>query len=246
MSSERGPGSTAGAPFAPTQWTAIFLAADETPEGRVALENLCQIYWPPIYAFVRRQGHSPHEAQDLTQGFILQLLERKSIADVEPAKGKFRSFLLAALKNFLANEWDKTQAQKRGGGQMIISLDEMAVESAGDFDLPDNVTPEKAFERRWAESLLEVTLSRLEKDYADDGKERLFQGLKSTLTESRSDIPYAEIAQKLGMSEGSIRVAVHRLRQRYREILRMEIANTVSTPEEVNEELRNLFAALNN
>lgn len=245
MPSEQGSHSTAGAAaFAPTHWTAVFLARGKTPEAESALENLCRTYWPPIYAFIRRQGRSPAEAQDLTQAFILHLLETNALVGVERGKGKFRSFLLASLRNFLANEWDKTKAQKRGGGTLLISLDQMSGENPGDFDLPDAVTPEVIFERRWAESLIDVALSRLEEDYTVNGKVRIFEELKGTLMEARSAVRYVELARRLGTTEASVRVAVHRLRQRYREILRAEIANTVSTPAEVDDEIRKLFAVL--
>jgi len=218
----------------------------DSTHARTALEKLCRTYWQPIYAFVRRQGHSPHDAQDLTQEFFAQLLERRSLADVDRAKGRFRSFLLASLKHFLANEWDKARAQKRGGGQVLIPIDAQSAESACGVDPADQMTADKVFDRRWALSVLDHALLRLREEHIREGKQDLFDQLKVTLTEASRSVRYAEIAAQLGMSEGAVKVAVHRLRQRYRELLRAEIADTVATPAEVEEEIRALFAALAN
>jgi RNA polymerase sigma factor (sigma-70 family) len=217
---------------------------NDTPDARNALEKLCRAYWFPIYAFVRRQGHGPHDAQDLTQDFFARLLEKNYLAEVDPARGRFRSFLLAALKHFLANEWDKAQAQKRGGGQVIIPIDAAVAETSWGSEPADHLTAEKIFERRWALTLLEQVLRRLRAEYVRDGKENLFEQLKPTLTEASRTVAYAEIAARLGTTEGAVKVAVHRLRQRYREVLRAEIADTVASPNEVEDEIRNLFAAL--
>jgi RNA polymerase sigma-70 factor (ECF subfamily) len=208
------------------------------------LEKLCRAYWPPIYAFVRRQGHGPHDAQDLTQEFFARLLEKNYLADVNRAKGRFRSFLLASLKHFLANEWDKARAQKRGGGKILIPIDAATADTSCGFEPADDSTPEKIFERRWALTLLEQVLRRLREEHVRDGKEKLFDQLKPTLTEASREVRYAEIAECIGASEGAVKVAVHRLRKRYREVLRAEIAATVASPGEVEDELRNLFAAL--
>ena len=216
----------------------------DSTHARSALEKLCRTYWQPIYAFVRRQGHSPHDAQDLTQEFFARLLEKKSLADVDRAKGRFRSFLLASLKHFLANEWDKARAQKRGGGQVLIPIDAQSAETACGVDPADQATAEKIFERRWALTLLDHALQRLREEHVREGKESLFEQLKVTLTESSRSVRYAEMASQLQMSEGAVKVAVHRLRQRYRELLRAEIADTVTTPAEVEEEIRALFSAL--
>ena len=231
--------------FTPTHWSVIVAAGrnDSTP-ARVALEKLCRAYWPPIYAYVRRQGHNPHDAQDLTQEFFARLLEKKYLAEVDRAKGRFRSFLLAALKHFLANEWDKSQAQKRGGGQVLIPMDAASAESSCGFQPADPVSAEKVFERRWALTLLDQVLRRLRADYTSEGKEKLFEQLKPTLTEASRTVGYAEIATRLGMTEGAVKVAVHRLRARYRELLRAEIGETVASTAEVEDEIRNLFAAL--
>jgi len=231
--------------FALTHWSVVLAAGrSDSTHARTALEKLCRTYWQPIYAFVRRQGRRPHDAQDLTQEFFARLLEKKSLADVDRAKGRFRSFLLASLKHFLANEWDKARAEKRGGGQVLIPIDAHAAETSYGVDPADNVTAEKIFERRWALILLDHVLQRLRDEYFGDGKERLFEQLKVTLTEASRSVPYAEIATRLEMTEGAVKVAVHRLRQRYRELLRAEIAETVPSPGEVEDEIRNLFAAL--
>lgn len=231
--------------FATTHWSLVLSARDpQSPQSAAALEKLCRTYWFPIYAFVRRQGHGPHDAQDLTQEFFVRLLEKKYLADVDPAKGRFRSFLLASLKHFLANEWDKTKAQKRGGGQVMIPIDIKSAENSGGFEPADHLTAENIFERRWALTLLEQVLRRLRAEYVRDGREKLFEQLKPTLTEASRTVAYAEIAIRLGTTEGAVKVAVHRLRQRYREVLRAEIADTVANPGEVEDEIRNLFAAL--
>jgi RNA polymerase sigma factor (sigma-70 family) len=233
------------AQFAATHWSVVLAARRSDPAQALgALEKLCHAYWHPIYAFVRRQGHPPHDAQDLTQEFFARLLEKNYLAAVDQAKGRFRSFLLASLKHFLANEWDKARAQKRGGGQALIPIDTAGAETSCGFDLADNLTAEKIFERRWALALLDQVLRRLREEYTRDGKERLFEQLKATLTGASRTAPYAEIAARLDTSEGAVKVAAHRLRQRYRELLRAEIADTVAGPAEIDDEIRNLFAAL--
>ena len=231
--------------FAPTRWSVVLAAGrSDSTHAQTALEKLCRTYWPPIYAFVRRQGHSPHDAQDLTQEFFARLLEKNYLADVDRAKGKFRSFLLASLKHFLANEWDKANTQKRGGGKVFVPIDAHTAETKFGIDPADSQSADKIFERRWALTLLEQVLQKLREEFVSDGKEKLFEKLKPTLTEPGRTISYAEIAARLGMSEGAVKIAVHRLRQRYRELIRAEIAETVSSQAEVEEELRNLFAAL--
>lgn len=233
------------ADFAHTHWSVVLTAGrSDTTQAHVALEKLCRTYWPPIYAFIRRQGNNPHDAQDLTQEFFARLLEKKSLADVDRAKGRFRSFLLASLKHFLANERDKARAQKRGGGQTLIPIDVQSAETSVGIEPADHVTADKIFERRWALTLLDHVLLRLRDEYASDGKEKLFEQLKVTLTETSRSVPYAEMAARLEMTEGAVKVSVHRLRQRYREVLRAEIAHTVAGSGEVEDEIRNLFAAL--
>lgn len=216
----------------------------DSTHARSALETLCRTYWQPIYAFVRRQGHSPHDAQDLTQEFFARLLESQSLADVDRTKGRFRSFLLASLKHFLANEWDKAHAQKRGGGRVLIPIDAQSAETSCGVDPADQTTADKIFDRRWALAVLDHALRRLREEHIREGKETLFEQLKVTLTEASRSVRYTEIAARLDMSEGAVKVAVHRLRQRYRELVRAEIADTVATASEVEEEIRALFSAL--
>ena len=231
--------------FALTHWSVVLAAgSSDSVQARDALEKLCRTYWSPIYAFIRRQGHTPHDAQDLTQEFFARLLERRDFAAADPSKGRFRSFLLASLKHFLANEWDKARAQKRGGGKSLIPIDAANAESSCGFEPADNSTAENIFERRWALTLLDQVLRRLRDEYVRDGKQRVFEQLKGTLTEESRSVRYAQIAASLGTSEGAVKVAVHRLRQRYRELLRAEIAQTVASADEVEDEIRNLFAAL--
>ncbi len=251
-SNQTGPGSTSTSAeppprpaFVTTHWSLVVSAGgNDTTQARNALEKLCRAYWFPIYAFVRRQGHNPHDAQDLTQEFFARLLEKNQIAGADRNRGRFRSFLLASLKHFLANEWHKARAQKRGGGQVPIPIDAAAAESKCGFEPADTLTAEKIYERRWALTLLDQVLRRLRDEYTRDGKENLFEQLKPTLTEASRSVRYADIAAQLGTSEGAVKVAVHRLRQRYREVLRAEIADTVASPGEVDDEIRNLFAAL--
>lgn len=239
-------GQQAASPlFDTTHWSVVLTAGQaDTARARDALARLCQTYWHPLYAYVRRIGHSPHDAQDLTQEFFARLLAKNFLAGADESRGRFRSFLLASLKHFLANEWHKARAQKRGGGRAPISIDAATAETSIGFEPADITTAEKIFERRWALTLLEQVLRRLREEYVRDGKQKLFEQLKPTLTEASRAVAYAEIARRLDTTEGAVKVAVHRLRQRYREILRAEIAETVASPEAVEDELRNLFAAL--
>ncbi len=231
--------------FATTHWSVVLTAGrSDTPRAQTALEQLCRNYWPPLYAYVRRVGHSPEDAQDLTQEFFARLLASNTVARADPERGRFRSFLLASLKHFLVNEWEKARAQKRGGQVRLIPL-ELDTAETHFASLPaSSDTPDKAFDRQWALSLLDVVLGRLRKEYTESGRGELFLGLKETLTGGRLEIPYRDLGGRLELSEGAVKVAAHRLRQRYRELLREEIANTVSGPEEVEEELKHLFAAL--
>jgi RNA polymerase sigma-70 factor (ECF subfamily) len=211
--------------------------------ARAALATLCQTYWYPLYAFVRRQGHPPHDAQDLTQEFFARLLARNYLADVAREKGRFRSFLLVALKHFLANEGDRARAAKRGGGQSVISLDDVGAEGRYQLEPVDRLSADRIFDRRWALTLLERVLERLRAEYGALEKTGEFEAMQDCLT-GKSDQSYAVIARKLGTSEGAVKVAVHRLRKRYRELLRAEVAETVDGPAEVEEELRELLRAL--
>lgn len=217
---------------------------NHSPEAARALETLCQVYWYPLFAYVRRTGRQVADAEDLTQAFFARLLEKDWLAEADRERGRFRSFLLGSLKHFLANEWDKAQARKRGGGCHLVSLDAQTADRRLQQEPADAATPETAFDRRWALTLLSTVLDRLGKDYAQGGKTRLFEQLKGTLEGDRSEISYARLAQELALSEGAVRVAAHRLRRRYRELLREEISQTVSSPDEVEDEWRHLLQAL--
>jgi RNA polymerase sigma-70 factor (ECF subfamily) len=212
----------------------------DTTRAQDALAKLCQTYWHPLYAYVRRRGYSPEDAQDLTQEFFARLLERNAMATVSPKKGRFRSFLLASMNHFLSDEWDKARAQKRGAGK-IVSLDTQSAETWLSQQPSENLTPEKAFELRWAITLLEQVYRRLEQEHRKEGKAELFESLRATLAGPRNSAPYAELGARLGMNEGAVKVAVHRLRQRYRALLRETIAETVASAEEIDEELRDLL-----
>ena len=236
--------TTPAGQFAATRWTMVLTARrDQSPQATRALEELCQLYWFPLYAYVRRRGHDPHEAEDLTQEFFARLLAKNYLADADREKGKFRSFLLASLKHFLANEWDRVHAQKRGGRHPHISLDVRDAETRYQSEPADELSPDKLLDRQWAVAMLDQVLARLGAEYAADGKADVFEQLKNSLTGAKESIPYATIAANLGTTEAAIKVAVHRLRQRYRRLLREEIAHTVATPADINEELHHLFSA---
>lgn len=231
--------------FVTTRWSVVLSAGrSESTHAQESLAQLCKTYWYPLYAFVRRQGYGPDDACDLTQEFFSRLISKKYLGDVDRSKGKFRSFLLASLKHFLANEWDKAQAQKRGGGQVLIPLDAHSAETRYSLEPVNETTPDKIYERRWALTLLEEVLKYLREEYTADGKAKIFDELKDVLTGESDSAPYAEIGRRLGMTEGAVKVAVHRMRHRYRAILRAEIANTVANPSEIDDELRHLFEVL--
>ncbi|MBI5383417.1 MAG: sigma-70 family RNA polymerase sigma factor [Verrucomicrobia bacterium] len=216
----------------------------DSTRARAALETLCRAYWYPLYAFVRRMGHTPHDAEDVVQAFFALCLEKNYLGAADRAKGRFRSFLLIALKRFLANEWDKARTRKRGGGARPISLDSLTAEQRYALEPADRLSADRLFERRWALTLLETVLARLGEEQAAAGRRAAFELLKDSLTSGERGTPYAALAARLSTSEGAVKVAVHRLRQRYRELLEAEIANTVSSPEEVIEERRYLFSVL--
>jgi RNA polymerase sigma factor (sigma-70 family) len=231
--------------FVTTHWSTVVRAGHgDTEQAREALEKLCRTYWYPIYAWIRRRGHSPEDAQDLTQSFFLRLLEQESLAKANPELGRFRSFLLGALNHFLIDEWKKARTQRRGSGRQILSLDWAAAEQRFDLEPVDHATPYQAFDRNWATALLEEVLNQLEEEYKRDGKLEMFRALKQTLTGVRESQPYASLAERLGIAEGALRVAVHRLRKRYRALLEAEIANTVSSPGEVKEEMAYLLQTI--
>jgi RNA polymerase sigma-70 factor (ECF subfamily) len=232
-------------PFGTTHWSLILAARDRAaPQALEALAPLCQSYWPPIYAYIRRHGHDPHAAEDLTQAFSASLLEPEALAGVEPSKGKFRAFLLAACRHFFSHQRDRDHALKRGGGKRPLSIDARDAEGCYLREPADHLTPEALFNRRWALALLEGALDELRAEYTHAGKADLFDALKATLTGDPRSTPYAAIAARLGMTEGAVQVAVHRLRSRYRAALRTRIAATVADPADIEEEIRDLFAAL--
>jgi DNA-directed RNA polymerase specialized sigma24 family protein len=238
------PSPTSDAWFVTTHWSVVLSARDKhSPRSAVALETLCRTYWYPLYAYLRRQGRPPHDAQDLTQGFFARLLQKDYLQAADREKGKFRTFLLVALKRFLANEWDRAHAQKRGGFATVVPIDQEFAESRLAADPSSNVQPDLLFDRNWAMTLLAQTMSRLQEEYVASGRARLFEYLQSCLAREESALPYADIAARLNLTEAAVKMAVQRLRARYREILRAEIAHTVSSPEEVEEEIRHLFSA---
>jgi DNA-directed RNA polymerase specialized sigma24 family protein len=231
--------------FATTHWSVVLQAGGEaSSQAAQALEKLCLAYWYPLYAYVRRKGYSPSDAQDLTQEFFLRLLGGNFLQTVEQRKGRFRSFLVASLEHFLVKEWVWANRQKRGGGQSILSLDETSAEGRYALEPADKLSPQRLYERRWAMTLLDEAMKRLRDECLTQGKAGLFERVKNLLTFDRSEQSYREMAAGLGMNEGAFRVAVHRLRQRYGILLREEIAQTVASPREVDEEVRCLFAAL--
>ena len=239
------PGQARGARFATTRWSLVAAAGGrDTAGARESLAGLCGVYWYPLYAYARRRGHTPDEAQDLTQAFFARLLEKNWIAGADRAKGRFRTFLLSAMKHFLADEWDRERARKRGGGVRLLPLEFDAAEERYTAEPADATSPDRIYERRWALTLLDQVLARLRGEYVGDGKGGLFEALYPCLVGERTAQPYAELARALGSTEGTIKSHVHRLRQRYRTMLREEIASTVASEEDVEDELRHLFAIL--
>lgn len=231
--------------FTTTHWSVVLEAGGSaSPEAAAALAKLCQTYWPPVYSFLRRSGRSPEDSKDLTQEFFRRLLEKQTLKALDRDKGRFRSFLLVVLKRFLAAERDRAHCQKRGGGVPLVSLDDDDAERRHMAEVADDRTPETVFEKRWALALLEHAIRRLERELADHGKQHLFERLKGFLTGEQSDQSQDAIAGELGMTTGTLRVTIHRMRQRYRELLRWEIAQTVGNPAEIDDEIRHLFAAL--
>jgi len=233
-----------GASFLTTHWSVVRSAANpDSPQAAAALDKLCRAYWYPLYAFVRRQGRDPDEAKDLTQEFFARLLERNDLAAATPERGRFRSFLLGVLKHLLANDWRERNAIKRGGGKIIFSLDDEDAENRYRLEPVDHATPEVLFERRWALTILGRVIERLHAEYASDGKAALFEDLKPFLSEKQPS-PHADIAARHGVTANAVSVAIYRLRQRYGELVREEIAQTVKDPREVDDELRYLITAL--
>ncbi len=231
--------------FVTTHWTVVLTARDKgLPQSEAALEALCRTYWYPVYAFVRRLGHQTADAQDLTQEFFTRLLAKEWLNSADREKGRFRTFLVVALKRFLANEWDRVHREKRGGHAPHFSLDTQVAEARYQSEPAPGLPADRIYERRWALTLLENTMSRLRQESRRAGKTAEFERLKTCLTADKSAIAYAEVARDLGMTEGAARVAVHRLRRRFRESFREQVAHTVAAAEDVDEELRHLLSAL--
>jgi RNA polymerase sigma factor (sigma-70 family) len=247
---EQEPGPSPGqvsfgpAQFATTHWSVVVAAGQDVPQRSEALEKLCRTYWYPLYAYVRRRGFGPEDAQDLTQEFFARLLTKNYPAQADRAKGKFRSFLLLTLNHFLADEFDRASARKRGGGQVALSLDHEAAEGRYSAEPVDNLSPEKLFERRWAQNILENALKRLRGEWSAESEPGVYAVLRAFEPGEQLTLSYAEAASRLGISESAMKSKVHRLRQRHRELVREEIANTVATSAEVDDELRRLISVL--
>jgi len=232
--------------FSTTRWSVVLLAGQETsPESAAALEKLCRAYWQPICGFARRRGWSEEDAKDLTQQFFARLLARNDFQGLDPRQGKFRTFLLAAFTHFLANEYDRVNALKRGGGRVIISLDEFSSDELGGLPSADGVSSVNLFDLGWAQAILTAALRQLKEGMVKADKKNQFEALNPFLTANAEAGEYAVAAEKLGVDVSSVPVLVHRLRQRYRELVRQEVAQTVSSPVELEEEMRHLFAVLN-
>jgi DNA-directed RNA polymerase specialized sigma24 family protein len=231
--------------FGTTHWSIVLSAGDaKSPQAKEALERLCQAYWYPLYAYVRRKGYDADSSQDLIQEFFARLLARNYLSVADRNRGKFRSFLLGSLEHFLAREWTKAHAQKRGGGQTVLTIDGMDAEQRYGLEPAHELTAEKIFDRRWATTLLDQARDRLREECVASHKGKLFSKVESLLSGQKNEAPYADIAASINMSEGAIKVAVHRLRQRYGELIRAELAQTVATREESDEELNHLFSVL--
>ncbi len=238
------------AQFATTHWSLVLSAGHRSsPDSRRALESLCEAYWYPLYAYVRRRVSDVNEAQDLTQAFFVELLQKNYVGSATPQRGRFRAFLLTALKHFLSKQWDKARAQKRGGGRASISLDFKALDfkdadSRYHIEPCGGLTAEQLYDRQWALTLLRQIMQRLENEFAEKGKAKQFQHLSGFIIGEHSGTTYCDVAAKLNMTEAAAKMAAHRMRRRYRHLLREEIAQTVDGPDDVDDEIRNLFATL--
>lgn len=231
--------------FATTRWSVVLAASRRSPEdSRRALASLCESYWFPLYAYVRRRVPDADEARDLTQAFFAELLEKDYVSTAAPERGRFRAFLLTAFKHFLSKQWKKAKAQKRGGGRSAIPLDFEAADARCNLDPSGGMTPEQLYHRQWAVNLLDQIMNRLEAECAQTGKEKQFEQLKGFLIGDHAGRTYAAVAEELNMTEGAAKMAAHRLRVRYRELLRDQIAGTVPGPRDVDDEIRELFATL--
>jgi RNA polymerase sigma factor (sigma-70 family) len=237
--------SSKGAVFPQTHWSVVLHAGDlSSPEGFAALEKLCHSYWFPLYAYVRRCGESPEDAKDLTQEFFARLLEKNWLGSANPERGRFRWFLLASLKHFLANEWDRARAQKRGGGHRPISLDELAPEERYSLEPTDNLSADKVYDRTWALTLIEKARDGLREEFSVAGRGGRFEMLEQFLPGQPASASYAEIATQLGVAEGTVKSDVSRLRRRYGELLRQELMQTVGSTTDLEDELHHLFESL--
>ena len=242
-----GGAGTDGGPhrFATTQWSLVLAAGRRGSAGaEEALARLCALYWYPVFAFVRRQGHLPDDAQDLTQGFFTRLIDKGDLGDADRNRGRFRSFLLTACQHYLSNERDRARADKRGGGRLPVSIDGAAAESRYERALAHTETPERLYDRQWCLTLLAGVLDGLREDYEAAGKDRVFERLKDFLTGDDGAGTHAEAARELGMTADAVKVAVHRLRRRYRDALRSRVADTVETAQDVDDEIRHLLKTL--
>ena len=233
-----------GGAFLTTHWSVVLAAQGQSPAADEALEKLCRTYWWPLYGFVRRSGYTPEEAQDLTQGFFASLLERRDLNVVRREKGRLRSYLLVSLKNFVAKAKRRELAIKRGQGRALVPLDELLSRERAVVELSQTLTADRIYERRWALTLLEQVLTRLEKEYGDAGNAELFECLKDFLSDEPGRRSQAEVALQFGMTENAVKQAFHRLRRRYRELLRDEIVQTVAVPGDVEDELRHFISVL--
>lgn len=241
----KAPAHASGDAFVITHWSVVLAAKDRSsPQSDQALETLCRTYWYPLYVFVRRQGRSPHDAQDLVQEFFARLLQKNYLQAVEPERGRFRTFLIMALKRFLANEWDRVRAQKRNGGQAPLPLAAELAEGRYQEEASAEMAADLAFDRQWAITLLDQALARVRDEHERLGKRTEFEVLRQFLTVGHETVPYGAVAVQLGLSEAAVKMAVHRLRQRYRAALREAIGETVVCPEDVDAEVRHLLRVL--
>lgn len=237
---------TPSAQFALTRWSVVLAAGDwrAGSTARRAMGELAQTYWYPLYAYLRRNGQPAAQAEDLVQGFFTRLMEKDALNAVDRGKGRFRSFLLASLKNFMSDEWDKSRRLKRGGGQKVLDLDALDADTRYNLGPTDLMTPERVFAQRWALTVLEQVMARLRQEYESQGKAPLFNALQGAIAGSAERLSYAEIATQLAMSESAVKMAAHRLRRDYRRILRDEIAQTVASPDLIDDEIRFLMESL--
>ncbi|MBL9138807.1 MAG: sigma-70 family RNA polymerase sigma factor [Verrucomicrobiales bacterium] len=234
-----------GPEFRTTHWSVVLAVGDgESPEANQALESLCRTYWYPLYAFIRRGGKTPADAEDLTQTFLARMLAKRYLGLADPARGRFRTFLLCALKRFLADEWDKSRAAKRGGGAIPLSLDELEPEARYALEPSDTRSAEAIYDHQWGQSVLDHVLARLRTEFETEGKSDLFETLKTYLVGDKGDLSIAQASARLHLSEAAVKSSIHRLRSRYREMVRIVVGETVQDPGDIDREIRELLAAL--